>query len=74
MEYSRMSHYVSDLIADNINSINVAERLANASNDYNLEILKVIGDTAKDRLASSSSRKNLWSIAIALRNRSPLTR
>jgi predicted PurR-regulated permease PerM len=50
MEYSRMSHYVSDLIADNINSINVAERLANASNDYNLEILKVIGDTAKTAL------------------------
>ena len=45
-----MSHYVSDLIADNINSINVAERLANASNDYNLELLKVIGDTAKTAL------------------------
>lgn len=50
MEYSRMSNYVSDLIADNVNSINVAERLANASNDYNLEILKVIRDTAKTAL------------------------
>jgi len=52
MEYSRMSHYVSDLIAENINSINVAERLANASNDYNTEILKVLGDTAETALSS----------------------
>lgn len=50
MEYSRMSHYVSSLIADNIYSINVAEKLANASNDYNLSILKVIGDTASAKL------------------------
>jgi len=50
MEYSRMSHYVSSLIADNIYSINVAEKLANASNDYNLSILKVIGDTSSAKL------------------------
>ena len=44
MEYGRMSHYVSNLIADNINSINVAQRLSDLSSKYNLEILAVIGD------------------------------
>jgi hypothetical protein len=50
MEYSRMSHYVSSLIADNINSINIAERLASASNTYNLNILTVIGDTSSIKI------------------------
>lgn len=45
MEYTRMSDYVSDLIAENIRNINVAHRLANVSNAYNLDILTVIGDT-----------------------------
>jgi len=44
MEYTRMSNYVSGLIADNVSSINVASKLAEASNSYNLEILAVIGD------------------------------
>ena len=44
MEYRRMSTYVSDLIADNINSINVAQGLSEVCNTYNLEILSVIGD------------------------------
>lgn len=44
LEYIKMSDYVSDLIADNIKSINVAQRMANVSNAYNLEILAVIGD------------------------------
>ena len=39
MEYSRMSNYVSELIADDISSINVANRLADMSNTYNLQIL-----------------------------------
>lgn len=42
-----MSDYVSDLIAENIRSINVAQRMANISNEYNLEILTVIGDSTK---------------------------
>ncbi len=42
-EYSKMSNYVSDLIADNIKSINVAQKLSDVSNSYNLEILSVIG-------------------------------
>ncbi|MCQ2182196.1 MAG: hypothetical protein MJY89_02170 [Bacteroidales bacterium] len=44
MEYTRMSNYVSGLIADNVNSINVASKLSEASNSYNLDILAVIGD------------------------------
>lgn len=44
MEYTSMSDYVSDLIADDISSINVAGKLADMSNNYNLGILAVIGD------------------------------
>ena len=44
LEYSSMSNYVSELIADDISSINVANRLADMSNTYNLQILEVIGD------------------------------
>ena len=44
MEYRSMSSYVSGLIADNINSINVAQKLSEVTNTYNLDILSVIGD------------------------------
>jgi len=44
MEYSRMSSYVSDLIADNIKSINAAQKLSEVSSTYNLDLLTVIGD------------------------------
>lgn len=44
MEYRSMSTYVSSLIADNINTINTAQHLAEASDAYNLGILAVIGD------------------------------
>ncbi len=44
MEYRSMSTYVSGLIADNINSINVAQKLSDVSSTYNLDILSVIGD------------------------------
>ena len=50
MEYSGMSNYVSDLIADDISSINVANRLADMSNTYNLQILEVIGDATSLRV------------------------
>ena len=46
MEYSRMSHYVSDLMADNVKSINVAQKLSEVTSKYNLDILSVIGDDA----------------------------
>ena len=44
IEYRRMSNYVSELIADNIHSINVAQQLTNVVDEYNLDILTVIGD------------------------------
>jgi len=44
LEYTSMSNYVSELIADDISSINVANRLADMSNTYNLQILEIIGD------------------------------
>ncbi len=44
LEYRRMSSYVSGLIADNINSINVAQKLSEVTDRYNLDILSVIGD------------------------------
>ena len=46
MEYSRMSNYVTELIAENIGSINASQRLADASNAYNLQILEVIGENS----------------------------
>ena len=50
MEYSRMSNYVSELIAANIGSINAAQKLADAANSYNLGILAVIGDNSTKHL------------------------
>ena len=44
MEYSRMSSYVSDLIADNVRSINSAQKLSELSAQYNHDLLAVIGD------------------------------
>ena len=46
MEYSRMSDYVSGLMADNVRNINVAQKLSDVSSQYNLDILSVIGDDA----------------------------
>lgn len=50
MEYRRVSSYVSDLIAQNINNVNVSRRLAEATNRYNLDILTVIGDDSLNSL------------------------
>lgn len=44
LEYSKMSTYVSDLIADDVKSLNTAHKLSEISNKYNLDILAVIGD------------------------------
>lgn len=46
MEYNRMSNYVSDLIAENVKSINMAQQLSEVSNSYNLQILSTIGDSS----------------------------
>lgn len=50
LEYSKMSTYVSDLIADDITSLNTAHKLADISNKYNLDILAVIGEEAHGEL------------------------
>lgn len=50
MEYRSMSTYVSDMIASDINNINVAQKLSEVSNSYNLAILSVIGDETSVRL------------------------
>lgn len=44
MEYRRMSTYVSESIAENINNINIARNLSDACSDFNLKVLTVIGD------------------------------
>ncbi|MCR5004102.1 MAG: MCP four helix bundle domain-containing protein [Bacteroidales bacterium] len=49
LEFSRMSNYVSDLIAGNIRSINDAQKMAEQSNAYNLSILAVIGDDGQKK-------------------------
>ena len=50
MEYGRMSNYVSGLVADNIKSINTAQKLADISNTYNLAVLAEIGDEKSARI------------------------
>ena len=50
LEYRRMSNYVSDMIAEDINSINVAQKLATVTDEYNLQILTVIGDDSLNSL------------------------
>lgn len=50
LEYRSMSNYVSELIADDISSINVANRLSDMTNMYNLQILESIGEEGADEL------------------------
>jgi len=38
-EYSKMNSYVSDVISDNINSINTARELLSVSEQYNIELM-----------------------------------
>lgn len=42
IEYRRMSDYVSDLIASNIKSINLSQRLADMTQEYNHQMLSVV--------------------------------
>ena len=44
LEYRRMSNYVSDMIAEDIHDIHATQRLVDAVDQYNLELLAVIGD------------------------------
>ena len=50
MEYSRMSSYVSELIADDIYSINVTQKISTLLDGYNLQVLTAIGDSSVTRL------------------------
>lgn len=45
LEYDKMSNYVSNLIAENVQSINMAQHLSEVSNSYNLQVLSSIGDS-----------------------------
>ena len=49
LEYRHMSNYVSGMIADDIRNIHLAQRLVDAVDNDNLQILAVIGD---DNLSS----------------------
>ena len=42
LEYRRMSDYVSELIASNIKSINLSQRLADMTQEYDLQMLAVV--------------------------------
>lgn len=50
LEYTRMSDYVSGLMADNVKSIGVAQKLSEVSSQYNLDLLAVIGDDSVSAL------------------------
>ena len=50
MEYSRMSNYVTELIADDIYSINASQKISTLLDGYNLQILTAIGDSSVTRL------------------------
>ncbi len=52
-----MSNYLSDLIADDTNSIKVAQSLADAVDNYNLQILTVIGDESLTALPDFDQQK-----------------
>ena len=42
MEYRRMSDYVSELIASNIKSINLSQRLSDMTQEYDIQMLEVV--------------------------------
>ena len=67
VEYKRMSSYMSDMIAKDINSINVAQKLATATDNYNLQILAVIGDDSLNSLPDFD-QKAFVSICDSLRS------
>lgn len=57
VEYRRMSNYMSEMIAGDINSINVAQQLASVTDAYNLQILTVIGDDSINSLPDFDQQK-----------------
>lgn len=57
MEYSRMSSYVSELIADDIYSINASQKISTLLDGYNLQVLTAIGDSSVTRLPDFDQEK-----------------
>lgn len=55
MEYSKMSRYVSEGISKDINSINVARQLSDVANEYNLDILALIGNEPSNEPGSDGA-------------------
>ena len=50
LEYRRMSGYVSEMIAGDVSNIHVTQRLVDAVDTYNLQVLAVIGDENLSKL------------------------
>ena len=57
MEYRRMSNYVSELIADDIYSINSTQKISSLLDGYNLQVLTAIGDSSITRLPDFDQEK-----------------
>ena len=75
LEYRRMSDYVSELIASNIRSINLSQRLSDVTQEYNHQMLAVVvlNDISimpdfdlEDFMAQSDSLKNSFASQNAL--------
>ena len=60
VEYRRMSNYMSEMIAGDINSINVAQQLASVTDAYNLQILTLIGDDSVNSLPDFDQQKFVY--------------
>lgn len=56
LEYKSMSSYVSNMVAENIHSVNVAQKIADQANEYNLEILSLVGEDSSASLPSFDSK------------------
>lgn len=75
IEYRRMSTYVSDLITANIKSINLSQRLADITEEYNHQMLAVVVQNDISRMpdfnlryfnAQADSLKNSFTMETAL--------
>ena len=59
LEFRRMSNYVSDRISDNIACINLSSDLAVALDEYNLEILSIVGKADSIKVSGLNTAKFL---------------
>lgn len=56
LEYRRMSNYLSDLIAANVKSINMSQKLTALTDEYNIRMLAAIGDSTNVSFPESEQR------------------